>query len=115
MDADMGGTEILMVLHDLVNKPSIPSHPRLLFFLTDGAVSNVSDVVEFVAKHTQNMRIYSIGIGNGCSEELISGCAEKGKGSYTFITDDEMPEQKIISLLEKALSPVISNIELEYD
>lgn len=91
MDADMGGTEILMVLQELAKRQAIPNHPRLLFFLTDGAVSNVSDVIEFVAKHTQNMRIYSIGIGNGCSEELIIGCAEKGKGSYTFITDEEKP------------------------
>lgn len=67
MDADMGGTEIFMVLQDLVTKPHILNHPKLLFFLTDGAVSNVSDVVEFVAKHTQHMRINSIGIGNGCS------------------------------------------------
>ena len=111
----MGGTEILMVLHDLVQKPTIPNYPRLLFFLTDGAVSNVSDVVEFIAKHTHSMRIYSIGIGNGCSEELIQGCAEKGKGTYTFITDDEKPEQKIINLLEKALSPVICDLQLQYD
>lgn len=104
-----------MVLHDLVLKPTIPNYPRLLFFLTDGAVSNVDDVVEFIAKHTHAMRIYSIGIGNGCSEELIMGCAEKGKGAYAFITDDEKPEQKIINLLEKALSPVICDIQLTYD
>jgi uncharacterized protein with von Willebrand factor type A (vWA) domain len=75
MEADLGGTEILDAIKSLMKKPVIPGYPRQLFFLTDGAVSNVSEVLQFIAKHTQYTRVNSIGIGNGCSEELIQGCA----------------------------------------
>jgi hypothetical protein len=46
---------------------------------------------------------------------LIKGCAEKGKGKFIFISDDENPSDKIIGLLEESLTPVISKINLEYD
>ena len=31
-------------------------------------------------------RVHTIGIGNGASNELIKGCALKGKGNYIFIS-----------------------------
>jgi hypothetical protein len=46
---------------------------------------------------------------------LIRGCAERGRGYSIFIEDEEKPEQKIITMLENTLSPVISKIELEYN
>ena len=55
--------------------------------LTDGAVSNVTSVVKFIKAHTQYSRINSIGIGNGCSRDLIENAAKKGRGYYTFIDD----------------------------
>lgn len=111
MEADLGGTEILGAIQDLVRREVIPGYPRQLFFLTDGAVGNVNEVLRFISKHTQYTRINSIGIGNGCSEQLIRGCAERGKGYSIFIEDEEQkPEQKIISLLENTLSPVICNL-----
>jgi len=45
----------------------IQGYPRQLFFLTDGAVSNVNDVLRYISKHTQYTRVNSIGIGNGLS------------------------------------------------
>jgi hypothetical protein len=38
-----------------------------------------------------------------------------GKGYKTYISDDEEPSTKIIELLEKSLSPVITKIELNFD
>lgn len=43
------------------------------------------------------------------------GCAKKGKGYHTFITDQEDPSEKIIQLLTDSLSPVISKIKLDFD
>ncbi len=35
----------------------------------------------------EHIRVYSIGIGNGVSENLIRGAAEEGKGKFEFITE----------------------------
>lgn len=60
-------------------------------------------------------RVHTIGIGNGASEDLVMGCAKSGKGHYTFITDKENPNEKIIQLLTDSLSPVISKMKLAFD
>ena len=46
---------------------------------------------------------------------MIDGCAEKGKGYKTYITDKENPSKKIIKLLEQSLSPLITDIKVDYD
>jgi von Willebrand factor A domain-containing protein 5 len=66
----------------------IKGYPRLVFMLTDGAVNNVTQVVKFIKAHTQYARINSIGIGDGCSKDLIENSAKKGKG-YSIFIDDE--------------------------
>lgn len=67
----MGGTQILNPLQNVMTIDEIKGYPRLVFMLTDGAVTNVTSVVKFVKAHTQYSRINSIGIGNGCSRDLI--------------------------------------------
>jgi hypothetical protein len=58
--------------------------------LTDGEVSNTSEVLEQIKKkHSRFLRVFTVGIGSGCSEELIIEGAEKGKGKYIFIEDSE--------------------------
>ena len=42
-----------------------------------------------ISKNTKYSRLYTIGIGNGCSHQLIIECAKKGKGNHIFISDDE--------------------------
>ena len=68
-----------------------------------------------VGRNCKYSRVHTIGIGNGCSEQLILGCAKKGKGSHTFIVDAEDPAEKIIQLLTDSLSPVISKVRLSFD
>jgi Ca-activated chloride channel family protein len=54
MDADLGGTEILAPLRQLMSKPP-QLLPRSIFVLTDGGVSNVSDVQDCCRKdHVQH-------------------------------------------------------------
>jgi hypothetical protein len=55
--------------------PIIPDYTRQIFLLTDGSVSNTSNVVSYASLHTQSTRYNCIGIGNGCSQDLIINCA----------------------------------------
>ena len=69
----------------------IKDYPRQIFLLTDGHVDNTERVLQMVASNCKYLRVHSIGIGDGCSEELVVGCARKGKGSHVFIKDTENP------------------------
>lgn len=81
--------------------------------MTDGGVSNTEGVLEMVRKNTKYCRVHTIGIGNGASLNLIEGCAKNGKGKHILISDDENPSEKIIELLESALTPIISKVNLK--
>jgi hypothetical protein len=115
MRADMGGTEIYNPLLRILQNKVIDGYPKQIFLLTDGGVSNTEGVIQLVGREVKYSRCHSIGIGNGCSEALIKGCAEKGKGKFIFITDQENPSEKIIGLLEETLTPVIDHVTLKYD
>lgn len=68
-----------------------------------------------VGQNTKYARVHTIGLGSGASRNLIVDCAKTGKGSHIFISEQEDPSEKIIQLLTDSLSPVISNISLDYD
>ena len=52
----MGGTNLLAPLHWALRQPLQSGHPRLLFLLTDGAVSNTGRVIELVRSHARYAR-----------------------------------------------------------
>lgn len=52
----MGGTNILDPLGWILRQPMIRGHPRLLFLLTDGAISNTGRVIQLVRGHARFIR-----------------------------------------------------------
>ena len=90
-------------------------HPRQIFLLTDGEVSDTNQIISLVAENSKLNRVHGIGIGQGASKALIKGCAEKGRGRSVFIADNENVAGKVIELLQTALSPAITEFELAYD
>ena len=54
--ADMGGTNILSPLKWVIRQPIHRGHPRLLFLLTDGAISNTGKVLELLRNHSCSTR-----------------------------------------------------------
>lgn len=71
--------------------------------------------MDLVATNKSRCRVHTIGIGDGASKALVKGCADKGKGSYVFLTDNEDVSGKVIELLQKALSPAITSFNLNFD
>ena len=87
MRANCGGPEILPPLTRVMTQEPILGYPRQIYLLTDGAVANTSAVISYVSQHNLLNRVHTIGIGDGCSQDLILGCAEMCKGYKTFISD----------------------------
>ena len=115
--ADMGGTEILNPLTACFHAPPVLNYQRTIFLLTDGDVSNAVDVVNKTReKCTLNQsRVFTIGIGNGVSDQFIKGVARAGNGGSEIIHNLTVIEDKVISLLQSSYSPALSNFRLEYD
>ena len=99
----------------MLNQKNTRNYPKHVFLLTDGSVSTPHSVLSLVKRESKYSTVHGIGIGSGCSVALINGCSENGRGKAIFINDDEDPAEKIIQLLEQALTPAITDFHLDYD
>ncbi|XP_035799985.1 von Willebrand factor A domain-containing protein 5B1 [Amphiprion ocellaris] len=112
--ADMGGTNILAPLSWILRQPVFSGHPRLLFLLTDGAISNTGKVIELVRSHARYVRCFTFGIGQNACRRLVQGLAAVSKGTAEFLADGERLQPKMIKSLKKTMSPVLSDISIEW-
>ena len=112
--ADMGGTNILQPIYKAMSFPRRKNHPRTVFLLTDGAVGNTAAVLNCINAYSHCGRVFALGIGNGCSTELVQGCADRGMGKAAFVTDPKDIAGSVISLMTSAVVPVCDDFKLEY-
>ncbi|XP_078314780.1 von Willebrand factor A domain-containing protein 5A-like isoform X2 [Crassostrea virginica] len=114
MSANMGGTEIFKPLENVFkNKPSA-SYSRQIFLLTDGRVYTVPKIVDLVRKQ-KNTRIFTFGIGDGCSTQLIRDVAKAGNGKATFVKDNDRLQSKVMSVLRSSMTCGITNVRLDWN
>eukprot|EP00439_Symbiodinium_sp_Y106_P056419 s53_g7.t3 len=79
--ADLGGTELMGPLTALLSQPPHAGFERRLVLLTDGQVCNTAAVLDFVRDNAKATNIYTVGIGNGVSHELVEGSTSSKKSS----------------------------------
>jgi len=53
-------------------------------------------------------RIFSLGIGNGASHELIEGIAKAGGGTSTFCSYNEDIDKNVLVQLKNAMEPSLT-------
>ncbi len=96
-----GGTEVLPVLQDVYK--TLNGQDGIIVFLSDGGVSNTNDVIKLVKKN-KNISVYTIGIGQSVSQQLIKDMASQSVGGVSeFInnSNDEL-EVKVLAQLNRA-------------
>ena len=59
-----------------------------------------------------DIRVYTLGIGDGCSKYLVEKVAWVGNGKFHFIGDDEDLNSKVIDLLQDSITPYLENFKL---
>ncbi|CDW91040.1 UNKNOWN [Stylonychia lemnae] len=122
MSADLGGTNIhdpleyaikrlfikvtpkqieeqkLRDMHTLMKSPTEPIGQELIrkiFLLTDGAVNDPASVLNLARQNQHKAQIHTFGIGNGCSKYLVKELSRAGRGSYSFVEEDDNLNAKI--------------------
>eukprot|EP01090_Pellita_catalonica_P015056 TRINITY_DN3979_c0_g1_i1.p1 TRINITY_DN3979_c0_g1~~TRINITY_DN3979_c0_g1_i1.p1 ORF type:complete len:514 (+),score=81.57 TRINITY_DN3979_c0_g1_i1:171-1712(+) len=114
MAADLGGTEILRPLQEILSAKSYPRYPRQVFVLTDGEVSNTKAVLSYLRKYRSTTRVFSFGIGDGASKELCWGMARATDGDVEFVTSNANITEIVMRQLTKALQPALTNITVDW-
>jgi len=98
--ADFGGTEIYNPLKEIFNQKPIENYQKVVFLLTDGSVSHPEQIIKLVEQNCNEKqnRVFTVGIGNGCSSYLVTKSAKSGQGKHVFIKDSEDVEAKVVDL-----------------
>ncbi|KAM9977353.1 hypothetical protein ACTFIR_011215 [Dictyostelium discoideum] len=114
IEADLGGTELLPPIRDILSTESDFEYPRQLFILTDGEVSERDSLINYVATESNNTRIFTYGIGNSVDRELVIGLSKACKGYYEMIGDNSNFEEQVMKLVSIAFEPTLSNIKVDW-
>jgi len=112
-----GGTMIYPALMrglDLLGR-SRSSRAQRIVFLTDGAVSNESEVLRGIADRLGRARLHTIGIGGAPNAYLMRKMAWLGRGLCEFVPTHALAGDRIDAFFERLDRPVMTDLELRWD
>jgi hypothetical protein len=116
LQANFGGTEMLGPLQATI-KNRYTDMPLEIIMLTDGETWNQQVLFDYlnkqIAEANAQIRIFTLGIGNGVSHALIEGIAKAGNGFSQSVGEGEQMGSKVVRMLKGALSPHVSDYTLE--
>jgi Vault protein inter-alpha-trypsin domain/von Willebrand factor type A domain len=117
--ADMGGTELLKALEDVVARRSATTASTQVILLTDGQVWDTDKTISFVRTTRSElgdaMRLFVLGIGDTVSHHLIEGLGGVGGGfgEVVGIATPDKWQDRVIRMLKGALMPPTWNCEID--
>lgn len=114
MDADLGGTEVLRPLQEVLKRRPAKGHQRRIVLLTDGQVSNEDEVIELARSHARTTRFFTFGLGAGASDHLVRGVARAGNGASEMIAPGERIERKVLRHVKRMAHPSTGDVRLEW-
>jgi Ca-activated chloride channel family protein len=112
-----GGTMIYPALMrglDLLGD-SRSSRAQRLVFLTDGAVSNESEVLRGIVDRLGKARLHTIGLGAAPNAYLMRKMAWFGHGLCEFVPSQAVAGPRIDAFFERLDRPVMADLDLRWD
>ena len=118
LGANLGGTNVASALYQLYLRNHQNRAPRHIFLLSDGQFHDFGITLDLVQNNASNSRLFCCGIGNNVNRHNLYSLAGAGSGSSVVFSDKISMQyndsQKVLNLLEKAVQPAISNLELSW-
>ncbi|MCX5809835.1 MAG: VIT domain-containing protein [Proteobacteria bacterium] len=113
MVADLGGTEMYAPLENIYRSEVLQGYQRNIILITDGEISNESDIFRLVQGGTDTTKVFSVGIGHGPNEYFIRQIARLSHGASELISPNERIEPKVLRLFKKIISQEITGLKIE--
>ncbi|CAJ0764125.1 10684_t:CDS:2, partial [Entrophospora sp. SA101] len=117
LDARYGGTEIYNPIKWALDN-QLKTMTTTLFLLTDGKVWGVDKIIELINQNVEDknndLRIFTLGIGDSVSHHLVESVARSGNGYAEFVTNKERMDKKILGMLKNAVKPPINDYRIKW-
>lgn len=109
-----GGTEMRTALELAFETPPAAGALRQIIFVTDGSVSNESELVTMIHESIGHARLFTVGIGAAPNAYFMREAAAAGRGSYTFIAQIDQVGARMTDLFRKLEQPALVDLELSW-
>ena len=109
-----GGTRMRPALLRALNESADPDRLRQIVFLTDGAVSNESQLFDLIAGMLGEARLFTVGIGSAPNSHFMRRAAELGRGSFLHIGDTGEVDSQMRALFRKLESPMLTHVRIDW-
>ncbi len=109
-----GGTSLLPALEEAVSIPKKEDMARSIVIITDGYVSNDSEIISYITENMDGASFFSFGIGSSVNDYLIKQIAGCGLGESFIVTDSEDAEESAEKFRTYIEAPLLTDISIAY-
>jgi Ca-activated chloride channel homolog len=109
-----GGTEMRPALELAFASEPTPGLLRQIVFITDGSVGNESELVKLIHERIGTGRLFTVGIGADPNAYFMHAAAAAGRGSYTFISNRALVQERMGDLFMKLEQPALVNLTIRW-
>lgn len=109
-----GGTSLLPALNEAISIPRDRDYARSIVIITDGYISNESEIYDLINKNMGTASFFSFGIGCSVNDYLIKGIAQCGFGEAFTVTDSADAEEYAERFRTYIESPLLTGITVDY-
>lgn len=107
-----GGTSLLPALENAVAIPKQDDTARSIVIITDGYISNDSEIISFITDNMDSASFFSFGIGSSVNDYLIKQIAGCGLGESFIVTDSEDAAESAANFRTYIEAPLLTDISL---
>ena len=108
----VGGTEMRAAMKLALSAQQSFSRFRQVIFITDGNISNETELFSIIDQQLGNSRLFTIGIGSAPNSYFMRQAAQQGRGTFTYIGNNNEVHKKTTALFKKLETPALINIQL---
>lgn len=110
-----GGTSILPAVREAIAVPDQEDTARSIVVITDGYVSNETEIFDVINQNMDSASFFSFGIGSSVNDYLIKGIAQSGLGESFIVTDSQDAADAAERFCTYIASPLLTHIQVDYD
>lgn len=109
-----GGTEMLPALKAALRmQPVDTTALQQVIFITDGAVGNEQQLLDYIQADLGKRRLFTVGIGSAPNSYFMKEAAHFGKGTFSFIGSPSEVREKMQSLFSRIEKPALTSLVLK--
>lgn len=109
-----GGTSLLPAIQEATAIPKQDNTARSIVIITDGYVTNESDILSYIDDHMDTASFFSFGIGSSVNDYLIKQIAGCGLGEAFVVTDAADAADAAKRFRTYIASPLLTDISISY-